>query len=768
MKRIRLLVWCTGLGGLLAPAFPDGAAETIWQPAQAPLMTRWAKEVARGKVHTEYPRPQMARTEWLDLNGLWEYAITLRSAPAPAQFQGRILVPFPVESALSGVRSNLDEKKRIWYRRKVEIPSTWKHQRVLLHFGAVDFEAVVSVNGREVGQHRGGYDPFSLDITDALNDRGDDDEIVVGVWDPGDAEPNARGKQIRKPDQGIFYTASSGIWQTVWLEPVPATTHIDALQITPDIDTDAVRVRVTAPGLKEKEGESVRVVVSDEAGGEIAISGGLSGQELRLSWPHVRLWTPGTPFLYTLTVTLERRIDEDHHLDLDKVVSYFGMRKISLGQDNGVTKIFLNNKPFFMVGPLDQGFWPDGLYTAPTDEALRYDIEVTKRLGFNMARKHVKVEPDRWYYWCDKLGLLVWQDMPSGDRFISPRDGDIVRTPESARQFERELKAMIDTHQNHPCIVMWVVFNEGWGQYDTARLAKWVKDYDPTRLVNSASGWADRGAGDVNDMHRYPGPGSPKPEEHRAAVLGEFGGLGFKSEGHTWAGRTWGYRGMDSVEKLTRQYVKLLRGVYSLKEKPGLSAAVYTQTTDVEYEGNGLLTYDREVIKLPVEVLAAVNRGQFPPEPKVTVLSPTSQDDPVTWRYTTNQPPEDWFKPGYDAAGWKEGPGGFGTRGTPGSVVRTEWKTSDIWLRREFTLTAAKFNEVRLTMHHDEDAEVYLNGVLAAKTQRWIGDYEDFDLSAESVRSLQAGRNVLAVHCHQTSGGQYIDAGLVNYEAPPP
>ena len=339
-----------------------------------------------------------------------------------------------------------------------------------------------------------------------------------------------------------------------------------------------------------------------------------------------------------------------------------------------------------------------------------------------------------------------------------------MRTPESAGQFEKELKALIDTHYNHPCIVMWVVFNEGWGQHDTTRISKWVKDRDPSRLVDSASGWADRVVGDVLDWHRYPGPGSPMPEPNRAAVLGEFGGLGFKIDGHTWAGRTWGYRGMDSVDKLTRQYVKLLRGVYALKQNPGLSAAVYTQTTDVEYEGNGLLTYDREVIKMPVEVLAAVNRGRFPPEPKVTVLSPTSQNDPVTWRYTTEKPPDNWFKPDFDAVAWAEGPGGFGTRGTPGAVVRTEWKTSDIWLRREFALTTTKFNELRLTMHHDEDAEVYLNGVAAAKTEKWIGDYDDFDLTTESVKSLHPGRNIIAVHCHQTSGGQYVDAGLVNYE----
>jgi hypothetical protein len=417
-----------------------------------------------------------------------------------------------------------------------------------------------------------------------------------------------------------------------------------------------------------------------------------------------------------------------------------------------------------MAGPLDQGFWPDGLYTAPTDEALRYDIEMTKKLGFNMARKHVKVEPDRWYYWCDKLGLLVWQDMPSGDKFISPAQPDITRAPASSQQFETELQALIETHYNHPSIVMWVVFNEGWGQYETPRLAKLAKDLDPSRLVNSASGWADRKVGDVFDMHSYPGPASPKPEETRAAVLGEFGGLGFKVDGHTWAGKTWGYRGMENREKLTRQYVKLLRGVYALKDSPGLSAAVYTQTTDVEYEGNGLMTYDREVVKMPIATVAAANRGQFPPEPAKTVLSPTAQADAVTWRYTTQKPDAAWFKPEFDAASWTEGRAGFGTEGTPGAVIGTEWKTPDIWLRREFTSQSGDFHDLALLMNHDEDAEVYINGVIASKVKGHIPSYEEFSLSPEATKALKPGKNILAVHCHQTTGGQYIDVGLIDYQ----
>jgi len=719
-------------------------------------MTRWAKDVNPQNVLPEYPRPQMVRSNWVNLNGLWDFAVAPKDAAKPADFARKILVPFPAESALSGVMTNITEKERLWYRRSFESAGG----TMLLHFGASDWETTVYINGKEIGTHRGGYDPFSFDISKAVK-RGKN-EIMVSVWDPSDGSPNSRGKQVRKPDQGIFYTASSGIWQTVWLEPVPEV-HIDSIKLKPDLDANALRVTVVTAGDVKGLPGSVEAVALD-GNSEIGRAHGEVGWEFSIPLRNVRPWSPDSPVLYDLRLSLNSA--ERRTRVIDSVTSYFGMRKVSLGKDQkGVTRIFLNNKPFFMLGPLDQGFWPDGLYTAPTDRALRSDIEATKQLGFNMARKHVKVEPDRWYYWCDKLGLLVWQDMPSGDKFIRPNQPDITRTPESAKQFETELKALIETHYNHPAIVMWVVFNEGWGQYDTPRVTKFAKELDPSRLVNNASGWADRQVGDVNDMHRYPGPGSPDPEDKRAAVLGEFGGLGFKVDGHTWAGRTWGYRGMESLEKLTRQYTKLLRGVYKLKESPGLSAAVYTQTTDVEYEGNGLMTYDREIIKMPVAAVGAANRGEFPPEPKQIVLSATAQTDPVVWNYTTEKPADDWFKPEFDASSWKEGKSGFGTKITPAAIVNTEWNSPDIWLRREFTLPANDFRDLALLMHHDEDAEVYVNGVLAARPRRFTTDYEEVGLTPEAVKVLKPGKNVLAVHCHQTTGGQYIDVGLINYEA---
>jgi hypothetical protein len=728
---------------------PARAAD--WKPADGPLMTRWAKDVTPDKVHPEYPRPQLVRPEWLNLNGLWQLAFAQEGAVAPTgqDLPERILVPFPVESALCGV---MKRAERLWYRRAFHVPQKWAGQRVLLHFGAVDWEATVWVNRRELGKHRGGYDPFSFDITDALKKDGEQ-ELIVGVYDPTDGGTQPRGKQVRKPG-GIYYTPTTGIWQTVWLEPVPEAS-IASLHIVPDVDGRKVSITV---GGKGTQGDQ-KVVLTVFGGTKAALTlGGKVGETIAVPLPAPKLWSPDNPFLYDLQVDLIKDTKP-----VDSVRSYFGMRKIEVGKDDkGVTRLLLNGKPYFMVGPLDQGFWPDGLYTAPTDEALKYDIEVTKKLGFNMTRKHVKVEPARWYYWCDKLGLLVWQDMPSGDRAVGRGKGEIPRTPESAKQFEFELQRMIDTLHNHPSIVMWVVFNEGWGQFDTKRLTEWTKQHDPTRLANCASGWNDMKVGDVHDLHRYPGPGSPEPEPQRAAVLGEFGGLGLPVAGHLWAKeKNWGYRVMKDRDELTRRYERLLAEVWRLKDQPGLSAAVYTQITDVESEVNGLLTYDRAVIKADLDRVAAVNKGDVSRVPQVRVVVPTSQEKGQTWRYTEEKPADDWFKPDFDDSGWKEGPGGFGTRGTPGAVVRTEWKTSDIWIRREFTLPQGDFTKLYLLLHHDEDAEVYLNGVLAAKVPGYITDYEEVAISKEALAALKPGTNRLAVHCRQTTGGQYIDVGLV-------
>jgi beta-galactosidase/beta-glucuronidase len=605
---MRLATVCRSLSAFLALVLPTAGriVAADWKPAQGPLATRWAKDVSPDKALPEYPRPQMVRKEWQNLNGLWDYAIRPKVEDRPEKFDGRILVPYPVESALSGVMMRIDNvAERLWYRRTFTVPKEWSGKNVLLHFGAVNWESAVWVNGKKLGEHRGGYDGFDFDITEALKPDGEQ-EIVVSAWNPADAGTQPRGKQVRKPG-GIFYTPSTGIWQTVWIEPVPKTA-IDSVTIVPDIEKKLVRIAIKAHG--NLNGKSVFVSGSGENEGSLAMS--LYAHEISIvetDVPEAKLWSPQSPYLYQLRVELRG----DQASDNDSVETYFGMRKISIGKDDkGVTRIFLNNKPQYMIGPLDQGFWPDGIYTAPTDEALKYDIEMTKKLGYNMARKHVKVEPDRWYYWADKLGLLVWQDMPSGDRSIGPKQPDLVRTPESAKQYDLELTQMIDGRRNHPSIIMWVVFNEGWGQFDTPRVTNWVKEYDPSRLVNCASGWTDRGVGDVHDIHVYPGPGTTKPEEHRAAVLGEFGGLGLPLEGHTWQStKNWGYRQFKTRDELTKAYLSLMDHLQPQIADPGMSAAVYTQTTDVETEVNGLMTYDRETVKPDEEQIAAAHRKLF-------------------------------------------------------------------------------------------------------------------------------------------------------------
>jgi len=723
--------------GLVSPSM--AADESAWKPAEGTLKTRWAAKVDPGAVHPEYPRPQLVREKWTNLNGLWEYAIRPKGEDKPAEFDGKILVPFPVESALSGVKKPVSPGQRLWYRRTFEAAKPADGSRLLLHFGAVDWDATVFVNGKKVGEHKGGFDPFTFDVTDALKADGNAQEIVVSVWDPTDDGSQPRGKQVLKP-HGIYYTANTGIWQTVWLEPVPAR-RVESLKIIPDID--AGEVRVTAGLSTDDLDAPVRVSVldGDKTIGE-AVGRPNSAIAVKIDDP--KLWSPDEPFLYDLKVSI----------DGDEVGSYFGMRKIEMGKDGaGVNRLLLNGKPLFQYGPLDQGWWPDGLYAAPTDEALKFDVEETKRLGFNMIRKHVKVEPARWYYHCDKLGILVWQDMPSANN----KDED------SREQFEREYERVIDSLHNHPSIVMWVPFNEGWGQYDTERVVAWTKKHDPTRLVNNASGWTDKFVGDVNDMHNYPGPGTPPLEPERAAVLGEFGGLGLPLKGHlAFEKDNWGYRTYANKAELTKAYLDLIARLRVLAAT-GLCAGVYTQTTDVEIEVNGLLTYDREVLKVPAEEVAAAHAELYKPA-KAQILSATAQTAPQSWRYATKAPTEGWEKPDFDDSAWPIGLGGFGTRKTPGSIVNTEWNGSEIYLRREFHLDSAPTGELWLSIHHDDEAEVYINGQLVAKFDKWTKNYMLSPLDERAAKALKPGRNVIAVHCHQDAGNQFIDVGIIEYK----
>lgn len=567
-----------------------------WEPADNPLMTRWADEVNPDEPLPEYPRPQMEREEWKNLNGLWEYAVRPILDKKPDSWDGDILVPFGIESALSGVRERVGPDNKLWYQKIFTIPEEWREERVMLNFGAVDWRSEVWVNGKKVGNHDGGYTSFSLEITDALKE-GNEQELTVAVWDPTDDGFQPHGKQVRDP-RGIWYTPTTGIWQTVWIEPVPEVA-IEDLNMTPDIDKEHLKLNVK--GTSTDQNYTVRATAFDGETNVGEVEGSL-GENLELPVENMKLWSPENPFLYDLTVSLF-----DNGEKVDEVNSYFGMREIRLGEaDDGFVRLFLNDEPLFHYGLLDQGFWPDGIYTAPTDEALKYDIEVTKDLGFNMIRKHVKIEPDRWYYWADRLGILVWQDMPSGDRHIRRGEEDIERVAQSAYNYKHELKEMIEQFDNHPSIVTWVPFNEGWGQFQTEQIAEMVKELDPSRLVDVASGWQDRNVGDMHDIHSYPGPDMPEPEEDRVAILGEFGGEALVVEDHLWIqdfSRAPGhYETSQSEDELFNTYEELLTELMKLKEK-GLAGAVYTQTTDVESEVNGIMTYDREVIKFEEDFL---------------------------------------------------------------------------------------------------------------------------------------------------------------------
>ena len=577
-----------------------------WSVAPNSLLTRWAGEVQPSNPLPEYPRPMMIRDEWKSLNGLWDYSIIHVSQDVPEIWDGKILVPYPAESALSGVKRRVGKDSLLWYSTRFTIPETWTNRKILLHFEAVDWETKVWVNDQLVGTHKGGYDPFSFDITENINDA-DEQIMLISVYDPTDGGTQPRGKQVADP-RGIWYTPVTGIWQTVWIEPV-AEESISEIFTIPNIDSSTVEITVHSESNDSPSNVTIEIIKDSQ---EIASGEGTIGNPITLSIPDAQLWSPESPHLYDLKIKLlkEEKI-------IDEVSSYFGMRKISLGKDqSGFTRMLLNNEFVFQNGPLDQGFWPDGIYTAPTDEALKYDIEIIKRLGFNMLRKHVKIESRRFYYWCDQLGILVWQDMPSGDKYIGGRDPDLFRSNESAGQFERELDKMISTKFNHPSIIMWVPFNEGWGQYNTEGIVNLIKGLDSTRLVNNTSGWSDRGVGDLLDIHHYPDPRMPNPEDDRAIVLGEFGGLGLPIEGHTWVEENWGYENMSDKEELINRYERFYTQVYDFMKK-GLSASVYTQITDVETETNGLLTYDREIIKLDVQEAFRINTNNFISAPEI-------------------------------------------------------------------------------------------------------------------------------------------------------
>ena len=953
------------------------------------MVSRWAKEVSPENALPEYPRPQMRRDSWMNLNGMWDFDLV--SGSASPTYPRKILVPFPVESALSGIEEEVKPEHTIHYRRDFTVPESMKGQRILLHFGAVDWEARVFVNGQKVGTHRGGYAPFHFDVTEAMRTDGAQ-EVRVEVKDPTDKGFQPIGKQTLNP-KAIFYNAVSGIWGTVWLEGVPAI-YVDRLEMVPDVVNETLALTV------ETQGNAEGVLVTATAtldGKTVATTSGQPGQSIALGVPNARLWSPASPTLYDLKVVLTK-----DGKTLDSVDSYFGMRELKVAKDGaGINRLFLNGDALFQYGTLDQGYWPDGLYTAPTDEALRFDIELVKNCGFNMIRKHIKIEPARWYAHCDRIGLLVWQDMPNRMVHLKTAGDD-----EGATNFFREWGEVIDSLRNHPSIVMWVPFNEGWGQFDTEKVVAFTKEQDPHRLVNNASGWHDANVGDVRDVHKYPGPGTAPLEEDRAIVLGEFGGAPYIVPGHNWPDRQWPGKPYPTIEKMREAYDGLLDRLRPMV-KSSLAAAVYTQIIDVEGEANGFITYDREVLKFdpkkvrkqheeligalkaspsgaPLRIMCLgdsitvgytdnsvwnepfkfgyrsrlytllkdagysfqfvgdsthpwekqsgdpTHGGSYKPEfdlrdlgqdnhqggrgahiptlkgwlakdapdivllligingistnsparirslvetivtekpdahlivaqitpyapyqvdknqllydynvyirdelvpsfaakghnvstvdmyslflsdpndyespvapgkhsnninhpynaeydlmadrwfaaiealdlnksgePAATagphVLSPTAEQRPLTWRYTTEAPGSNWMRSNFDDSGWQSGSSGFGTAGTPNTIIGTKWDTPDIWLRRTFAYDGQPFGKAALRVHSDEDAVVYLNGQEIYAQRGYTVAYGQTDVTVAVRKALRNGENHLAVSCHQTIGGQYIDIGL--------
>lgn len=584
-----------------AVLLPSCASQPEWTPVGDRIMTSWGENLDPENVLQEYPRPQLVRDRWINLNGLWEYAITPVDA-VPEKMGGHILVPFAVESALSGVGRSVTEHDALWYEREFSVPKDWAGSRIMLNFGAVDWKAEVYVNDELAGCHTGGYAPFSFDVTDLLL-QGKTNSLKVKVTDGTDSWFQPRGKQVSEPE-GIWYTAVTGIWQTVWMEPV-SESYVKSYNVVADIDASVAKVSVNAV---LAEGDACEVVIMEN--GNVINKG--RGTEVVLDVPQMKLWSPDSPYLYDVEINIVR-----DGAVVDHVSGYAAMREISCERDaDGYKRMCLNGEPLFQYGTLDQGWWPDGLYTAPSDEALAFDIQKTKEFGFNMIRKHVKVEPARWYWHCDRLGMLVWQDMPSiednqenvwGNRAYDTGT-DYPVTQEGKDNYYKEWGEVIAAFKGFPCIVVWVPFNEAWGQFDTEEVVRFTRAQDPTRLINYASGGNFvRCSGDILDLHNYPHPDMYLYDKDYINVLGEYGGIGWPVEGHLWQpDRNWGYVQFKSADEVLDTYEKYAEMLIDLIDD-GFAGAIYTQTTDVEIEVNGLMTYDRKVVKLDQERLHAIN-----------------------------------------------------------------------------------------------------------------------------------------------------------------
>jgi hypothetical protein len=709
---------------------------------QGPLMTRWDSQINPANPLPEYPRPQLVRASWLNLNGLWEFQSGAAgdAVPAGKKLNDQILVPYPVEAPISGVMKHYD---RLWYRRSFTVPAAWKGKNVVINFGAVDWESEVFINGRSLGVHKGGYDAFSYDITPYLV-KGKQ-EIIVRVFDPTEDYGQPRGKQTTHPI-GIMYTPVTGIWQSVWLEPV-SKISISGLTLIPDVD--GKRLKVTVNTSSAAKGLTVLVKAKDGAT-TVATTQGKANTAFYVPISKAKLWSPDAPFLYDLTVTLKNGATV-----VDNVGSYFGMRKISIADDGGYKKMFLNNQFLYEMGVLDQGFWPDGIYTAPTDEALKNDIVQAKAVGLNLIRKHIKVEPQRWYYWADKLGILVWQDMPSTNSYL-PRE--VTPPAVDKQQFQSELTRMINGHINSPAIIMWVLFNESQGQHDTEELVKYIQQTDPSRLVNEASGDKLFGKGDVIDRHSYPEP-AMFDSKTQAMVVGEFGGIGHNVKDHMWGQKGAGYTDVVTPQDLVFLYADHVGMIKDFVQHKGLSASIYTQLTDVETENNGLMTYDR-ILKAKAADLKLINTFKYPDPVFKTVIA-NAEKEAQPWKYTTTKPADNWAEQTFSDAAWTDGKAGFGKVATYGN---TDWATPDIWMRKTFdvgNLTEAEISSIGLRGLFDGTVAVFINGVRAYQENHSKNNYTNRGITQEARKAIKPNsKNVIAIHVTARKGHQYIDAGL--------
>lgn len=600
-----------------------------WNIKGEKIKTEWAEKVTPDNVWQNYPRPQLKRTEWTNLNGLWKYSVTnLSEQKSNVKFQDEILVPFAIESALSGVAKSFTADDKLWYRREFTVNNATNGKQTILHFGAVDYECSVWINNKLVGTHKGGNNPFSFNITQSLKPTGKQ-IIEVSVTDPTDKESITRGKQ-QMNQFGIWYTPVSGIWQTVWVETVNAT-HIEKILPQANIAESTVRLNFDIANLKGDETLSVKILDNNKV---IATANQKVSSDITIKIPNPELWSLATPKLYHFTVELSKK-----NVLLDKVSSYFAMREVAMNKDEaGYNRIFLNGNAVFQYGTLDQGWWPDGLLTPPSAEAMLSDMVQLKNMGFNTIRKHIKVEPALYYYYADSLGLMLWQDMPSGFaterkkvEHLSPVAKTDWNAPEPVvTQWKKEINEMIDELRFFPCITTWVVFNEGWGQHNTKDMVEMVAQKDRNRIINGVSGWTDRKVGDLLDVHNYPLVSMIKPvnNNNRISVLGEFGGLGMPVKDHIWNPdmRNWGYKNIDQAVDLVSDYSRLVYDLETLIAQ-GASAAIYTQTTDVEGEVNGLITYDRKITKIPATFLQQIHSRLYQIKPaKATILIADAQD----------------------------------------------------------------------------------------------------------------------------------------------